>query len=42
MPPLWVGLAMMIYPYFVTGAVAMLGICALLLGGLWITGRVSA
>jgi len=41
MSSLWVGLAMMIYPYFVTGTAAMLGIGAVLLGGLWMVGRTT-
>lgn len=39
MPQITVGLAMMVYPYFVTGIVPMLGVCGVLLGGLWFTGR---
>ena len=37
MPQLGVGVTMMVYPYFVTGTVLMLGICGVLLGGLWMS-----
>ncbi len=34
-PHLAVGITMMVYPYFVTGTLPMLGIAVVLLGGLW-------
>jgi hypothetical protein len=39
MSHLSVGVTMMVYPYFVTGTVLMLGIGGALLAGLWIKGR---
>ena len=38
-PQLVVGLAMMIYPYFLASAPWMLGIAGILLGGLWLATR---
>ena len=42
MPQVAVGATLMVYPYFVTGVVPMLGIGGALLGGLWFTERGKA
>jgi hypothetical protein len=34
-PQLITGIALMVYPYFVGGALAIYGIAALLIGGMW-------
>lgn len=41
MPQLGVGLTMMVYPYFVTGTLPIVGIGVVLVGGLWMVGRAA-
>lgn len=41
-PQLATGIAMMAYPLFITGALAMLSIGALLIGGMWLAVRSGA
>ena len=38
-PELLVGLAMLTYPYFVSSAVVVVAVAAVLLGALWLHGR---